>query len=129
MGRHPPEEQTPDLFSAEGISGSSANQAADIRARRPRRPALPKDLPTAIKYLNNGELDRLLRAATEEARRRGRLPATPETPPKIDPGSGEPSLRQALSIRPSRQQLAKTAATPPTRGQVNAALARAIRIS
>ena len=44
------------------------------RQRAIREPALPKDLPTAIKYLNDGELDRLLRAAMKEAERRWRRP-------------------------------------------------------
>jgi hypothetical protein len=120
MGRNRIEDQSPDLFSTEGVGDPSTNQAADVKTRRPRRPALPKDLPHAIKYLDNGELDRLLRAAIEEARRRGRLAPTPETPAKADSGSGE-SLRQALPTgRPTQQQPAKTAATPLTRGQMNA---------
>jgi hypothetical protein len=121
MGRHPVEEQTPDLFPTDWGSGPLSNQVGGAKARRPRRVALPKDLSTAVKYLNNGDLDRLLRAATEEARRRGRLPAAPETPPKIDPGSGDSSSKQALPTgRPIRQPPARTATTPLTRGQVNA---------
>jgi hypothetical protein len=73
MGRDRFEEQTPDLFPTEGLSGPSSNKVEDVKTRRTRRPALPKDLPTAIKYLGDGDLDRLLRAAMEEARRRGRL--------------------------------------------------------
>jgi hypothetical protein len=57
MGRYPVDQQTPDLFSTEGLGAS--NQAAEVKARRTRRPALPKDLLTAIKYLNNEDLDRL----------------------------------------------------------------------
>jgi hypothetical protein len=122
MGRHPPEEQTPDLFSAEGISGSSANRAADVRARRPRRPALPKDLPTAIKYLDNGELDRLLQAATEEAKRRGRpMPMAEARPTNTPAASLEPIPRQTKpSGRQFRQRQIRPAAASLTRGQVNA---------
>jgi hypothetical protein len=114
MGRDRIEEQTPDLFPTEGVSGS---EAADVKARRHRRPALPKDLPTAIKCLNNEDLDRLLRAAMEEARRRGRLTPTPETPNNIDSPPGEPSSKQAL---PTPPRPARTAAIPLTQGQVNA---------
>jgi hypothetical protein len=117
MGRYRIDEQTPDLFPAEGVGGSSTNQAADVKARRPRRPALPKDLPTAIKDLNNGDLDRLLRAAMEEARRRGRLPPAPENPKKIDSRSGEPSLKQAVS---THQPPARPTAIPLAQGQMNA---------
>jgi hypothetical protein len=77
MGRNRIEDQSPDLFATEGVGDPSTNQAADVEARRPRRPALPKDLPAAIKYLNNGDLDRLLRAAMEEARRRGQTDPGP----------------------------------------------------
>jgi hypothetical protein len=121
MGRNRIEDQSPDLFS--GVGGPSTNQAGDVeRSRPPGRAALPKDLPTAIKYLDNRELDRLLRAATEEAERRGRLAPSPATTPtNINPGSGEPSLKQAPPTgRPTHQRPARTAATPLTRGQVNA---------
>ena len=94
MGRDRFEEQTPDLFPTEGLSGPSSNKVEDVKPRRPRRPALPKHLPTAIKYLNNEDLDRLLRAAMEGARRRGRLAPNPETPNKIEP-LGEPSSKQS----------------------------------
>jgi hypothetical protein len=60
MGRDRFEEQTPDLFPTEGLSGPSSNKVEDVKPSRPRRPAVPKHLPTAIKYLNNEDLDRLL---------------------------------------------------------------------
>jgi hypothetical protein len=117
MSRNRIDEGTPDLFSTEGISGPSTN----VKARRPRRPALPKDSPTAIKYLSNGDLDRLLHAAMEEAGRRGRVIPAPGTPTKIDPGSVEPSPKQPLPTgRPTQQRPSRTAATPLTRGQMNA---------
>jgi hypothetical protein len=117
MGRKYIEEQTPNLFPTEGASGPSSYQVDDVKARRPRRPALPKDLPTAIKYLDNGDLDRLLRAAMEEVRRRGRLPPAPENPRNIDSRSGEPSLTERL---PTPQRPARAAAIPLTQGQMNA---------
>jgi DNA invertase Pin-like site-specific DNA recombinase len=44
---------------------------------------LPSDLPTAIRHLEDRDLDRLLDAALAERRRRGREPSdTPETAPK-----------------------------------------------
>jgi DNA-binding transcriptional ArsR family regulator len=119
MGRKRIEEPTPDLFPTEGASGPSSNQVDDVKARRPRPVTLPKDLPTAIQYLNDADLDRLLRAATEEAKRRGRL-AIPETPRKTDSPSGESSLKQAL---PTHPRSSRPAAIPLTRGQINAVLA------
>jgi hypothetical protein len=123
VGRKHIVEQTPDLFSTEGVGGPSTDQAADVKARRPRRPALPKDLATALKYLDKGELDRLLRAATAEAKRRGRLFAFPETPTKINPGSGQSPLRQAQPGSSVLKRQSRTAARPLTRGQVNAVVA------
>ncbi len=66
MGHDPNQNQTPDLFST--VAGASPNQASEATAGRPsRRPALPKDLPKAIRHLADEGLDWLL-----EAKRRGR---------------------------------------------------------
>jgi len=50
----------------------------------PRRHVLPKDLPAAIKQLDDQELDRLQAAVLAEQKRRGRKPAvsiqTPDNP-------------------------------------------------
>jgi hypothetical protein len=50
----------------------------------PRRHVLPKDLPSAIRQLEDQELDRLLAAVLAEQKRRGRKPAvsiqTPDLP-------------------------------------------------
>ena len=98
MGRGSNKEPTPDLFSPEKSGGAPTIQPAEPGINQPsRRAILPKDLPTAINYLDNAELDRLLRAATEEARRRGRLPSPDTAPTKVNPVSGEPSLKQAPS--------------------------------
>jgi hypothetical protein len=54
---------------------------ADAAAASFRRHVLPKDLPAAIKQLDDQELDRLLAAAVAEQRRRGGKPAVSvETP-------------------------------------------------
>jgi hypothetical protein len=44
-------------------------------AASPRRHILPKDLPGAIKQLDDQELDRLLAAVVAEQKRRGRKPS------------------------------------------------------
>jgi hypothetical protein len=54
---------------------------ADAASASLRRHVLPKDLPAAIKQLDDQELDRLLAAAVAEQRRRGRKPAPPLEPP------------------------------------------------
>jgi hypothetical protein len=62
----------------------SSRATADPPKASLRRHVLPKDLPAAIKQLDDQELDRLLAGAVAEQRRRGRKPAvsaeTPDTP-------------------------------------------------
>src|SRR5437762_12722331 len=73
---------TPDLFSSapprEAHSGSSEpiGSPSVVRSRH----ILPADLPNAVSYLNDQELDRLLSAVIAEQKRRGRkLPAVSRT--------------------------------------------------
>jgi hypothetical protein len=72
---------TPDLFS----TASAPPPSSDAAAPSLRRHVLPKDLPAAIKQLDDQELDRLLAAAVAEQKRRGRKPAVSiQTPGKIE---------------------------------------------
>jgi predicted DNA-binding protein (UPF0251 family) len=82
---------TPDLFSMASARvplpapnpPPSLRATADAPTASFRRHVLPKDLPAAIKQLDDQELDRLLVAAVAEQRRRGRKPAiSVETPDK-----------------------------------------------
>jgi hypothetical protein len=58
---------------------------ADAAAVSPRRHILPKDLPAAIKQLDDQELDRLQAAVLAEQKRRCRKPAASvETPGKVE---------------------------------------------
>ena len=126
MGRDPIRNQTPDLFSTERLGGHSSDRSADaVTGRPPRRTALPKDLPKVIRYLENQELDWLLRAATHEAKRRGRpMPMAEGSPTNTPDASSEPIPKQTEPPgRPTHQRAARTAAIPLTRGQVNAARA------
>jgi hypothetical protein len=74
---------TPDLFSMASarVPSPSPNPPPSLRATADapsasfRRHVLPKDLPDAIKQLDDQELDRLLAAAVAEQRQRGRKPA------------------------------------------------------
>ena len=50
---------------------------ADSAASSPRH-VLPNDLPTAIKHLDDNELEQLLAAVTAEQQRRGKKPSTPK---------------------------------------------------
>jgi hypothetical protein len=62
---------TPDLFS----TASAPPPSSDPAAASLRRHVLPKDLPAAIKQLDDQELDRLQMAVLAEQKRRGRKPA------------------------------------------------------
>ena len=61
---------------------------ADARGAGRPRYALPSDLAGSLRHLDDGQLGRLLRAVTEEARRRGR-PTLDERPPPPRSGSGK----------------------------------------
>ena len=112
MGREEP--PTPDLFSTavrDGISSRigpiPATQAtADASSQRH---VLPKDLRTAVKHLNDGELDLLHAATLEEMGRRGRLPPTDRATNRSSRTDKSSSGRQ---VEPAPLSL--------TRGQINA---------
>jgi hypothetical protein len=59
------------------VERSSASVGAGIESARPQRYIFPQDLDTAIKHLDDQELDRLVSAALEERARRKR-PILPE---------------------------------------------------
>ena len=77
-----------------------------------RRPILPKNLPDAIKHLTDGELERLLAASIDEAKRRGRLPPSFQTNPQ------DQSKRT-----PARRRAQLTTMISLTRAQMNAVFA------
>jgi hypothetical protein len=87
---------TPDLFSTASARvrlpppnpPPSLRATADAPTASFKRHVLPKDLPAAIRQLDDKELDRLLKAAVAERRRRGRKPAVsvepPDRPPRME---------------------------------------------
>ncbi len=81
-----------------------------------RRHLLPKDLPNALKRLDDGELASLLAVALDEAKRRGKLPSGPAASASHDPTPRASRKRNESSkVRP-----AHVAVLSLTRGQVNA---------
>src|SRR6516225_6951634 len=102
-----------DLFSAAMIRDTSCPLPPKqvLPAQRPRH-FLPKDLPNAIKHLNDGELDRLLAVSIDEAKRRGRLPLTLQANPRINSKRSSTEKWQGT-----------TAMVTLTRGQMNAVYA------
>ena len=70
--REPTNQGKSDLFSAAGVENTSPPATNPASSANARRHVLPKDLPNAVKHLNDEELDRLLAATLAEAKRRGR---------------------------------------------------------
>jgi hypothetical protein len=120
---------TDDLFSVIAKKPDSieprapeADVSTDPLALSPRY-LLPKDLCGALAYLNGHEIDSLLTAVIDEARRRGRL--TPNLPAKLveaAPSAAEPPKTQGLKPGPpSRPGESKGHRGPSlTTGQTNA---------
>jgi predicted DNA-binding protein (UPF0251 family) len=108
---------TLDLFSTHVVQDGSPpiwrasprDAPADIASQRH---ILPKDLPNAVKYLTDRELDLLITASVQEAKRRGRLS------PRVQPNPTDEPVRKQWSSRDKRQ--AEVSNVSLTRGQVNA---------
>jgi hypothetical protein len=81
MGSGQTKPMTPNLFSKvlpRDQAASPTNSpipTADHAGSSPRN-VLPSDLPTAIKHLNDQELEQLLAAVTAEQQQRGKKPPT-----------------------------------------------------
>ncbi len=119
MGNDNTRQEAPDPFSAEGIGNPSPNAGSDSTSARPKT-ILPKDLPKALGYLEDQELDRLAGAALDELRRRGRSPPGFE-PPSTTTGAGEQDeMKPARKDGPVRRGQTQIAAPSLTRGQINA---------
>jgi hypothetical protein len=112
MRRHDRTQQsTLDLFSTAASGGDrSPSPTKQVTSDKGQRHILPRDLPAAVKHLTDRELDLLIVASVEEAKRRGRsLPSVQEEAavPKRRAGRGK-----------GRQMEAETVSL--TRGQINA---------
>src|SRR6266581_7608700 len=125
MPRGRTQHPTPDLFSEASAPEppptpasqvSSPKAAAVDMAASSRRYLLPKDLPNALKRLDDGELASLLAAAFDEAKRRGKLPSGLAASAWDDPTPrGSRKGNESSKVRP-----AHVAVLSLTRGQVNA---------
>jgi hypothetical protein len=119
MGRDRTEQATLDLFST-ASSGEPSPRPKQSSPQK-RRHVLPKDLPNAVKHLDDRELDLLITASLEEAKRRGRLL------PNVQTNTPDESARQRSSrmAKYSQRRQVEGAAVSLTRGQVNAVRAAA----
>jgi hypothetical protein len=108
MGRRPADQETPDLFPTDAVTGGSSVSATKLPSTgattetAKQRHILPKDLPNAIKHLSDTELDSLHTATLEEMKRRGRTPQGVETDLQ--------TLRHRFDVRPNLMKIR----TPPT---------------
>ena len=76
-----------DLFATGGIEDPSPSAPKQISSSHEGRHVLPKDLPNAVKHLNDEELDRLLVVTLAEAKRRGRHTTPTKNVPQPEPGN------------------------------------------
>ncbi len=117
MGRDRTEQATLDLFStAASVGQPSLPPRAKQSSARKRRHVLPNDLPNAVKQLDDRELDLLITASLEEAKRRGRLLPNVQA---NTPDESAPKRSSRMDKSSQRRQL-EAAAVSLTRGQVNA---------
>ena len=112
-----PQGLSPDLFAtaaaakAQPESEVVAPKREAVSAAEPasQRHLLPRDLPSALKHLNDSELDALHKATLDELKRRDRLPST--------------AMKQSTPARPTphpRQVPSDQKAGSLTTGQLNA---------
>jgi hypothetical protein len=113
--------QQADLFSTAASFGEPSPRARQVPSAQKRRHVLPNDLPNAVKHLDDRELDLLITASLEEAKRRGRLLPSVQ-PNKPDEPGRKQSSRMAKS---SHKRQVDVATVSLTRGQVNAVRAAA----
>jgi len=114
--------------------GDKPCSGAPSTAKRTRF-VLPSDLPGSLRHLDNAQLDGLLRAVVEEARRRGRPvggehappPASgSEKPPSPAPAAGGKAKRRLQPLAPGQARLVRAAFEA---GVKPAAIARQLRLS
>jgi hypothetical protein len=90
----------------------------------PPRHLLPQDLPGALARLDDGEIDVLLAAVIEEAKRRGRLPSSLVAKPREEhhrPNDPSHSKVTAMHTAASLSRLSPQGGVPSlSRGQMNA---------
>src|SRR5947207_8983055 len=133
MPARPPHRPAPDLFTTAGGTKTIPPETQVIAPRvaaesvgqpSARRHLLPKDLPAALAHLDDGEIDVLLAAVIEEAKRRGRLSSDLMTESQVADqhprGVSQSKTAPTYARARPRQARADEGAACLTRGQVNA---------
>ena len=85
MGRDRTPQASPDLFSTAPSGETTPWATKHASSVQARRHVLPRDLPSAVRHLDDEELDRLLAVALAEAKRRGRRSSPTDKPSKPSP--------------------------------------------
>jgi hypothetical protein len=110
MGRGRADQVTPDLFSTVSLGDTSLSATKQVKSAPERWHVLPKDLPNSLKHLTDRELDLLIMAVVEEAKRRGKAP------PSVQRDESVPRR----SSRTDHRWQVEAATVSLTRGQINA---------
>jgi hypothetical protein len=77
------EQESPDTSSSSASEAKSSPRTDETAAASSQSYALPKNLPSAIRYLDDHQLDRLLAAVLAEQSRRGKkVPVSDKSPRK-----------------------------------------------
>jgi hypothetical protein len=113
MGRDRTQQVTSDLFSTASSGETAPSATKQVSLALEQRHILPKNLPNAVKHLNDRELDLLITASLEEAKRRGRSPSG------IQANAPDETVLKR-TIKSSRKRQVEVATISLTRGQVNA---------
>jgi hypothetical protein len=115
MGRDRTEQAPPDLFLT-ASPGEPSPPAKQVSSAQERRHVLPNDLPNAVKHLDDRELDLLITASLQEAKRRGRLL------PSVQAKTPDQSVqkRSSTTDKSSHRRQVGVATVLLTRGQINA---------
>jgi hypothetical protein len=115
MGRDRTQQVTPDLFSTVSPEDKSVPAAKVSSAQQPRH-ILPRNLPRAVKHLNDRELSLLITVCLEVAKRRSRLSPSHQTNTRREPVP----KRSASTGKSLPGRKVEVATISLTRGQVNA---------
>ena len=126
MARERAEQPSPDLFSTKTVGDVSpeakrvaTRETSDVTRERPlQRHVLPKDLPNAVKQLNDSELDLLYAATLKEMGRRGKSPPNVGTSFTLSPADLPPKPPPATKKHSHGRQV-KVTPISLTRGLVN----------
>ena len=114
------------------VSGGDSPGSGAPRTAKRSRYALPSDLPGSLRHLDDAQIDGLLRAVVDEARRRGRpvsgerVPSPASGPEKPPPATSGKSKRRPLLLAPGQARLVRAAFEA---GVKPAAIARQLHLS